>query len=270
MALLPDAIDAVSFASLRIVAAAIVLLPLVVRSLRSSPTAAQHARPPLRSALVLFAYAIAFSLGYTTLTTGTGALLLFGAVQLTMIGAGLVAGERPRPLEWLGAIAALGGLVWLVLPGIVAPPLVGALLMMSAGVAWGAYSLLGRASASSGRSPSYDTAWSFARALPLALVALAIASLLAGAGVITATHITTNGALFAVASGAVTSGLAYIVWYAALRGHTATSAAVVQLAVPVIATLAGVVVLDEQITSRLLVATALVVGGVAVASKRTR
>jgi drug/metabolite transporter (DMT)-like permease len=188
-------------------------------------------------------------------------LLLFGAVQITMIGAALVAGERPRALEWLGAVVALGGLVWLVLPGVSAPPLVAAALMITAGAAWGAYSLLGRAPVSSGRTPSHDTAWSFARAAPLALVALAIAFAVDADAV----HVTPRGAWLAIASGAVTSGLGYVVWYAALRTHTATTAAIVQLAVPAVAALGGVVALDERVTPRLLVAMALVLGGIALA-----
>lgn len=261
MALLPDAIDAASFTALRVVAGALALSPLLVRSLR-----ANSARPPWRSALALFAYAIAFSFAYTSLTTGTGALLLFGSVQVTMIGAALVAGERPRALEWIGGVLALVGLVWLVLPGVSAPPLVGAALMIVAGIAWGVYSLLGRAPASSGRTPSHDTAWSFARATPLALaVFLAMLFVPSSHASHASVHITTTGALLAIASGALTSGLGYVLWYAVLRGHTATSAALVQLAVPVLAAFAGVVVLDEHVTARLLVAAALVVGGVALA-----
>lgn len=261
MALRPDAIDAVSFTTLRICAGAIVLLPLVVRGARAHTT-----RPPMRAAFALFAYAIAFSLAYRDLATGTGALLLFGTVQVTMIAAALISGERPRPLEWLGGLVALGGLVWLVLPGVSAPPVVGAALMIVAGIAWGVYSLLGRAPPSSGRTPAHDTAWSFVRAAPLSLVSLGIAFALDQLAVAPSPlHATSTGVALALVSGAITSGLGYVLWYIALRGHTATSAAFVQLAVPVVAALGGVVVLDESVTSRLIIAVVLVLGGVTVA-----
>lgn len=251
MALGPDQIDASSFTTVRLAAGALILAPLAWRS------RAAVDRPSWTLAFALFAYAIAFSFAYTTLSTGTGALLLFGAVQTTMIGAGLLAGERPRAGEWIGLMLALVGLVWLVLPGLTAPPLHGSALMVGAGLAWGVYSLRGRNAA----SPGAATAWSFLRAAPFTLV-VTIGMLLIRPE---AVHVSPKGLLLAAVSGAVTSGLGYVAWYAALRAHTATSAAIVQLAVPVLAGLAGVLVLNEIVSIRLAFATALVLGGVALA-----
>lgn len=262
--------DALLFTGVRMIAGAIALAPFVVRSWRRG-----EPRPPWRSAVALFAYAIAFSFAYLELTTGTGALLLFGAVQVTVIGAALASGERLRVLEWAGAAAALSGLVWLVMPGVTAPSLTGALLMIGAGIAWGVCSLLGRRPAGQAQpaqhaqpaqpaqlSPTAATAWSFVRAAPLALLCFA----LAGAAVdFDFDPRVGRLVLLASASGAITSGLGYVVWYAALRSHTATSAALVQLTVPVLAAMAGVVVLDESVTIRLAISVALVIGGVATA-----
>jgi len=205
------------------------------------------------SAVALFAYAAAFSLAYITLSAGTGALILFGAVQLTMILAGLRAGERPRPAEWLGLALALGGLLVLVRPGLAAPSPVGSALMATAGIAWGVYSLRGRGST----EPLRNTAGNFLRTLPLAVLML----LAAGGG---ATW-EPRGVLLAVASGALASGLGYAIWYAALPALTATRAALVQLLVPVLAAGGGVALLGEAIPLRLPVAAALVLGGVALA-----
>ena len=202
------------------------------------------------SAFFLFAYAVCFSFAYQGLTAGTGALILFGAVQLTMVGPAIFRGERPTPLEWIGLIVAVGGLVYLVLPGLVSPPLVSSLLMAAAGMAWGAYSLRGKASV----DPLRDTAGNFARSLLFAvpLVVLYLPGL----------HLTTRGWIWAVLSGAVTSGLGYTVWYAALKYHTSTRAAVLQLAVPVIAAVFGIILLGEAATATLAVAAALILGGI--------
>jgi drug/metabolite transporter (DMT)-like permease len=180
---------------------------------------------------------------------------LFAFVQLTMIGAGIARGERPRIVEWLGHATAIGGLVVLVLPGIVAPDPIGAVLMASAGVSWGVYSLRGRGA----KNPLAITADNFVRTVPMAavLVAIALASTTVGA--------TTSGVLLAVASGAIASGLGYSIWYAALPHLAATRAAVVQLAVPAIAAGAGVVVLGEVLTVRFVICAAAILGGVAVA-----
>ncbi|MBP6004416.1 MAG: EamA family transporter [Pyrinomonadaceae bacterium] len=202
------------------------------------------------SAFFLFAYAVCFSFAYLGLSAGTGALILFGAVQLTMVAAAISRGERPTPLEWTGLVIAVGGLVYLVLPGLSSPPLASSLLMAVAGVAWGVYSIRGKGSV----DPLGDTAGNFARsvlfAVPLAVVYLP------------ALHLTTRGWLFAVLSGAVTSGVGYTVWYAALKYHTSTRAAVLQLAVPVIAAVFGIILLGETATATLSIAAALILGGI--------
>ena len=176
------------------------------------------------SALALFGYAIAFSLAYTSLPAGTGALLLFGAVQATMIGYGLWTGERLKPLQIVGLLIAFAGLIALLLPGISAPSPQGTVLMLAAGVGWGVYSLLGRRSVG---EPTRTNAGNFMRAAPMTVVL----SVLAWPWI----SIDTLGVVYAVASGAITSGVGYAIWYTALKGLRATQAATVQLSVPVIA-----------------------------------
>ena len=205
------------------------------------------------SAFFLFAYAVCFSFAYLGLTAGTGALILFGAVQLTMVAAAIFKGERPTPLEWIGLIVAVGGLVYLVLPGLASPPFISSLLMAAAGMAWGVYSLRGKGS----RDPLRDTAGNFARSLLFAVPLIAI--------YIPVLHLTSRGWLFAVLSGALTSGVGYTVWYAALKYHTSTRAAVLQLAVPVIAAVFGIVLLGENATATLGIAGLMILGGIALA-----
>jgi len=215
--------------------------------------------PPSRfawgSAVTLFAYAAGFSLAYRRIPAGTGALLLFAAVQLTMIGAGLVRGERPRPLEGVGLALSLAGLIVLTRPGLARPDLPGAGIMLVAGAAWGYYSLRGRAH---GDAVAVNAA-SFARALPLSLAAGAAAALLGIA------HLSPTGVGLALASGGIASGLGYAVWYAALRGLTATQAAIVQLSAPPLAAAGAVVFLEESFSPRLLMASVLILGGIALA-----
>ena len=246
-----ELIDPVTFTTLRLAGGAAALL--VVGAIRRAPGPSAKREGSWLSALALFAYAIAFSLAYVWLDAGTGALLLFGAVQATMIGAGLVSGERPRAAEWLGLAAALGGLVFLVFPGITAPDPAGAALMAVSGVAWGAYSLRGRHS----RSPVGATTGNFLRATPMALLVSAIVFSSARAG--------TSGVALALISGSLTTGIGYVLWYAALRGLAATRAAIVQLIVPVLTAFGGVAFLSERITARLVLASVLILGGVAVA-----
>ncbi|PYQ20543.1 MAG: EamA family transporter [Acidobacteria bacterium] len=244
------AVDALTFTSVRLSSGALVLALLV----RGRP----GARGPFtawRLGAALFAYAIGFSLAYARITAGVGALLLFGAVQVTMIGGGLVAGERPPNREWLGLGLALAGLVGLTFPGLTAPDPAGAALMLAAGVAWGVYSLGARA----GGEPLAANAASFACTVPLALVAQ-------GVGFMTLPpKVTTAGLALAVTSGAVTSGLGYAIWYAALRGLTAAQAAIVQLSVPPLAALGAVALLGEAVGARLIVSGGAVLGGIAVA-----
>lgn len=250
MALGAQSIDAWSFTSVRLVSGALMLFLLAraTSSSRSGPSGGSWA-----SAAALFTYAAAFSLAYLRLSTGVGALLLFAAVQTTMIGWGLLRGERPTPVEWVGLVIAFGGLVLLTLPGAVAPDPVGLGLMVLAGMAWGVYSLRGRGS----RFPLAATADNFARSVPMALAGLALAW--------SSTHLSVRGVVLAASSGAIASGLGYSLWYLALPGLSATRAAVVQLTVPVLAALAGVWLLGERVSLRLAVAGAMILGGVAIA-----
>ena len=206
-------------------------------------------------AFFLFAYAACFSFAYLSLSAATGGLILFGCVQATMIAYGLVHGERPTWLEWLGVAVAVSGLVYLFLPRLDTPSLVGGSLMALAGVSWGFYSVLGRGVP----DPSLATAGNFVRSVPFALAI----SLIGLIGVFEA-RASGKGVLLAVVSGAVTSGLGYVVWYHALRGLTATRAAVVQLAVPVIVALGGVAFIGEPLTLSLVLSGALILGGIAI------
>lgn len=247
LALKTDELDASSFTVVRLVSGAAALFVIGSLAGRKDAPKASGNWP---SAFFLFAYAVCFSFAYRGLTTATGALVLFGTVQLTMIAAALVKGERPRLLEWLGLACALGGLVYLLLPGLEAPSPASAGLMIVAGVAWGFYSLRGRGTA----DPLGETAGNFARSVPFVL--LAALPFLANI------HLSAKGALLAVLSGAIASGLGYSVWYAALRFHTATRAAVMQLAVPAIAALGGVIFLAENVSLRLMLASAAILGGI--------
>jgi len=239
-------IDAATFTTVRIVAGA-VMLWLIVRLRDGTLVRAGN----WLSALALFAYACGFSFAYISLPVGTGALLLFGAVQATMIGYGFWAGERLRGLQLAGLVIAFAGLVGLMLPGVAAPSLQGSALMLGAGVAWGIYSLRGR----NAGEPTRTTAGNFLRAVSFA-VTLSIVTLrwasLDGLGV-----------CYAIASGALTSGLGYAIWYTALQGLKATQAATVQLSVPLIAAVGGIAFLGEHVTLRLLIAAVAILGGIA-------
>lgn len=246
VALKHTAIDPTSFTTLRLVSGALFLWALVrMRSSRG------RGGDSWGSAAALFGYAIAFSLAYVSLPAATGALLLFGAVQATMIGYGRWRGERFGHWQLVGFVAALGGLVSLLLPGVTAPPLGGAILMLAAGVAWGVYSLRGKGQG----DPTATTAGNFLRAVPLA----ALASLVAFPWF----RFDMTGAAYAITSGAIASGVGYAIWYTALPGLTATSAATVQLSVPLIAALGGVVLLDEPFTWRIVGAGIAILGGIA-------
>ncbi len=239
-------IDAASFTSIRLLSGALALW-LIVR-LRVSKHAGAGDWP---SAFALFAYAAGFSFAYLHLSAATGALLLFGAVQTTMIGYGLWRGERFTALQWGGLLLALAGLTALLLPGLAAPPLGSAALMLCAGIAWGAYSLRGRGAG----DPIRITAGNFLRALPFALAL----SLFMLKGI----TLDAAGIGYAVASGALTSGLGYAVWYTALPALKATHAATVQLSVPLIAALGAAAFLGEAMTLRLLATSLAIVGGIA-------
>jgi drug/metabolite transporter (DMT)-like permease len=250
LALGGETIDAVSFTGIRLVAGAITLL--LINQVFSKKDS-QKSRANWLSAFCLFAYAICFSLAYVNLTTATGALILFGSVQFTMITFGLIEGERPGSLEWLGLALALGGLVYLVFPGLAAPDPLHSVLMCAAGIAWGFYTLRGRGSA----DPLADTTGNFLRTVPMILSA--------GLPFIWQAHLSLNGIIFAVLSGAVASGIGYSVWYSALRHHTATRAAIMQLAVPVLAALGGIFLLSEAFALRLALAGAMIIFGIALA-----
>ncbi|WP_019140213.1 DMT family transporter [Noviherbaspirillum massiliense] len=247
LALQQESIDPASFASIRLVSGA-TALALILRFRAKQPA---PRRADWLSAAMLFAYVGFFSFAYLSLSAGTGALILFGAVQLTMFSAGLRAGEAFSPVAWLGFTLAVAGLVYLVSPGIAAPSLTGTVLMAIAGVAWGVYSLRGRSVA----DPLSATAGNFALATPLSL----LLSLL----FITQARADAPGIALAIASGAITSGLGYVVWYAALRKLSAMRAATVQLSVPLIAAFGGVALLSETITPRLATASVAILGGIA-------
>lgn len=240
-------IDPASFTSLRLISGALMLWLLLVATgrLRSAD------RGSWPSAFALFAYAALFSFAYLTLTAATGALLLFGAVQVTMIALGVRAGERLDLVQIAGVALAFGGLVGLLVPGLSAPPLLGALMMIGAGIAWGVYSVHGKGAG----DPTRVTAGNFMLAVPMTIV-LSLMTL----GDLS---LDAAGVWLAVASGAITSALGYALWYSLLPNLRAFSAATVQLSVPVIVAIGGVILLDEPITLRLVLASAVVLGGIA-------
>jgi drug/metabolite transporter (DMT)-like permease len=256
-------VDAASFTTIRLASGAAMLAAIaIVRGasldVRPFDVGRQRRTNAIRTngwrpAFALFAYAIAFSFAYISLPVATGALILFGAVQTTMLGAAIRAGERPRLPEWIGLLVAVGGLIYLVLPGVTAPSAAGAALMAAAGMAWGWYSLLGRR----GANPIGDTTTNFIRSVPFTAVVSVLAL-----GML---HLTTRGVLLAAVSGAITSGLGYVAWYAALPRLTATRAAIVQLATPALTAAGGILFLGEAISARLGIAAALILGGIAIA-----
>jgi drug/metabolite transporter (DMT)-like permease len=248
LALREASIDPATFSTIRLASGAAMLLLVVswTRGEIRSGTVRSWASPAM-----LFLYAVPFSFAYTRLSAGTGALILFGAVQVTMLLSAARSGETLRPTQWLGVLIALAGLSYLVLPGLTAPSPSAAALMGIAGVSWGIYTLRGRGSV----NPLAHTTINFVRAVPLA-IAVSIVSA-------PQIHVSPRGVLLAVVSGAATSGLGYTVWYSALRGLTATRAAILQLAVPVLAAAGGVVFLAEPVSIRLAVSALLVIGGIA-------
>jgi drug/metabolite transporter (DMT)-like permease len=246
MALRSAAIDPASFTILRLLAGAATLALILV--LRGTPIdIRRHGHPG--SALLLFLYAAGFSFAYVSLDAASGALLLFGFVQLSMIVAALLRGERPTRIEWLGWAAAVTGLGWFLLPGAGAPSLQGAVLMATAGVAWGLYSLRGRLPGAA----TQTTAANFVLALLFVPVLLPL---------LQPATITPTGVWLAVASGALTSGIGYVIWYAALKHLQALQAALLQLSVPVLAALGGILLLGEAPTARLLTAGLLLLSGI--------
>ena len=250
MALRDGAIDPASFTSVRLLSGALALL-LIVRLTSKDSSVREHGN--WTSAFVLFIYAACFSYAYISLSAGAGALILFGFVQGTMIAMALWSGDRPNVSEWLGWLLAFGGLVWLLIPGIEAPATVGATLMALAGIAWGVYSIRGRKQTNALLSTCSNFVYSIAFVIILTAITISSAD------------VTGRGILLAVISGAITSGVGYVIWYAALNYLRTMQAALVQLSVPAIAAAGGVILLAEPVSLRLLTSGALILGGISLA-----
>ena len=246
MALGAHLMDAASFTAIRLASGAVTLAVLTLFLRHGHILGAGS----WLSGFQLFLYAVAFSFAYLSLSAGTGSLILFVSVQATMIISGLRSGERPHILQWAGLAIAIAGLIYLVSPGITAPSPGGSLLMALAGIAWGLYSLRGRGA----KDPTYQTAGNFIKAVPFALVVLAVG--------VKGLHAESRGMLLAILSGSLASGIGYVIWYTALRGLSSTRAATVQLSVPVLAAFGGVIFLAEVVTLRLVIASFLILGGV--------
>lgn len=246
MALVETGIDPASFTFWRLTSGALMLTLLVVMR-NQKPLQEGN----MASAIALFVYAAGFSFAYISMTTGAGALLLFGAVQVTMISWGLFKGERMSALQWGGFLLALVGLILLLLPNAAVPQLSSALMMLAAGIAWGVYSLKGKGA----KFPIEATAGNFIRSTPLALVLLVI--FWPGG------EFHAEGMAYAVASGAIASALGYALWYSILVHIAAIKAATLQLSVPVLAVFAGWLFLDEPVTLRIILSSLAVIGGVA-------
>lgn len=247
LALENDAIDASSFTVLRLLSGAIVLL-IIISTTRN--TAVTSSRGSWSASFMLFLYAITFSYAYISLDTGTGALILFGSVHITMILLSHISGTRLHITEWFGVIIAFAGFIYLILPGITTPSFIGFLLMTVAGIAWGIYTLKGHGS----KSPLMDTAYNFFRTIPF-VVLLAISTF-------NNINYTSEGILLALLSGGITSGIGYTIWYIVLGGLSSTQAAALQLTIPVIAAIGGVIFVSEAITFRLIISATMVLGGI--------
>ncbi len=247
LALKEAAIEPALFTSIRLISGAIVLMLIVVMTRKSKKT---KSKGSWFSAAMLFMYAAAFSYAYVSLETGTGALILFGVVQITMIAYSLISGFKMSTIEWVGIVLALCGFLYLMLPGAKAPSLYGFILMTISGIGWGVYSIKGKTT----KNPLQDTAYNFLRTIPFLLLLLYF--------LFQESNATTTGILLALFSGIVTSGLGYFIWYAALKGLTTVQASVVQLFVPVLASLGGLILVKEAISLRLIVASLLILGGI--------
>jgi len=244
-------IDAGAYTIIRLCAGALVLALLI--GTQHGVAAIARVKGTWRSALALFIYAFAFSFAYLRLGAATGTLILFGAVQCTMLAWGLMRRDRPNLFELTGLVMAFGALIYLLAPGIARPDPVGSLLMALSGIAWGVYSLRGKASA----DPLADTAGNFIRCVPFCIALFALPQ--------TGHTLSPTGTLLAIASGALASGLGYAIWYRALPGLSTLQAAIVQLTVPIIAAIGAIVLLAETLTWRLAIAAIFVLGGVALA-----
>jgi len=246
-ALTGNEIDAAGFTIIRLLSGAIVLFIILQFNKDKSKSSANGS---WTAGLMLFLYAVTFSYAYVSLETGTGALILFGAVQITMFFWSILKGHRLHILEWTGALAAFAGFLYLILPGVTAPSSIGFILMTTAGISWGIYSLLGHNS----KNPFLDTSFNFFRTIPLVFILL-IFTLEIG-------DYSNIGILLAVLSGGIASGIGYAIWYLALMELTSIQAAVVQLFVPVIAAFGGVLFISEVLTLRLIISTIFILGGI--------
>lgn len=252
LALADGAVDPASYTFVRLGAGALMLSFLVLRGTGATVPSLLKGGNWV-SAFALFAYAAAFSFSYVNLESGTGALILFAMVQATMIGWAIIKGDRPIALEWIGLVVAFGAFAWLVSPGLGAPNPIASMIMAVSGVAWGVYSIRGKAS----ENPLASTAGNFVLAVPFALPVIMVA--------FSSLNATGLGLAVAVTSGAITSGLGYALWYRVLGRITQTQGAIVQLTVPVIAAFGGILFLGEAITWRMGTASVLILGGVALA-----
>lgn len=251
LALSDNIIDAASFTSIRLFSGALFLVFLIIITTRkNTKETSNNKKGNWLSAFFLFIYAAAFSYAYISLDTGTGALILFGAVQVTMIVADIIKGKKLVLIEWLGLFIAFIGLFYLLLPSATAPSLTGFLLMAMSGIAWGFYTLAGKGS----KTPLLDTSGNFLRTLPF----IGLLTVLT----FTNTELSNQGIILAIASGTITSGLGYAIWYAALAGLTVTNAAIIQLSVPIIAAIGGIIFANESISFVLIISSFLVLGGV--------
>jgi len=247
IALKETAIEPALFTSIRLISGALVLMLIVLLTAKSDE---KKSKGSWFSAAMLFIYAAAFSYAYVSLEAGTGALILFGIVQITMIAFSLLSGNKMSLTEWLGVVVALCGFLYLMLPGAKAPSILGFVLMTISGIAWGVYSIRGKTT----KNPLQDTAYNFLRTIPFLLLLLYF--------LLQESNYSKTGILLALFSGVVTSGLGYIIWYTALKGLTTIQASVVQLFVPVLAGLGGLILMNEAISFRLFVAALLILGGI--------
>ena len=253
MALDGGTIDAAGFSLIRLASGAIALLIILAVTDRK---ASSKSNGSWVSASMLFLYAVCFSFAYISLDAGTGALILFGMVQATMIAGALLEGDRPSPVEWGGWLLAVVGFIYLMSPGLTAPSPIGAGLMGLAGIGWGIYSLRGRSESDA----LGGTTFNFVRSVPLVTVVALIG--------FSHLHLSREGIVLAAVSGAVTSGVGYVIWYAALRGLSSMQAAMVQLSVPLLAAAGGVLLLSEPASTRLIVSGLLILGGICLAVSR--
>lgn len=247
LALGNEVIDAASFTMIRLLSGAMVLLLIITTTQR---TRRSSAKGSWTASMMLFIYAITFSYAYMSLDTGTGALILFASVQITMIALSMINGTRLFWGEWVGVLIAFSGFVYLILPDVTTPSMVGFLLMTTAGIAWGIYTLTGSRS----KNPLLDTAFNFMRTIPFVIILLILT--------LAHSYISFEGIVFALLSGIITSGIGYTIWYMVLRDLSSIQAAVLQLLVPIIAALGGVIFVSEAITVRLMISSVMVLGGI--------